>query len=148
MTYRKAEINDTELIYQFIMELAEYEGLANEVTTTIDTLKESLFERNSAEVIIVEEDNKNIGFCLYFYNFSTFLGKPGLYIEDLYIRKEYRGEGHGKKLLEHMVKLAKQENLGRVEWWCLDENKPSIDFYKSQGAQMMDEWTVFRISVN
>lgn len=146
MNFRKAIREDTPLIYDFIIELARYEGLESEVQTSVETLEKSLFERHSAEVIFLEENEVAIGFCLYFYNFSTFVGKPGLYIEDLYIKEEYRGRGLGKKMLNHMIEYAKKEDLGRVEWWCLDENKPSIEFYLSQGAEKMDEWTVFRIS--
>lgn len=148
LTYREATKEDIPLIYRYIKELAAYEGLADEVTTSEQLLAEWLFDKKGAEVIFPEIAGKAIGFCLYFYNFSTFLGRSGLYIEDLYIEESYRGHGFGKQLLNRMLQLAKEKQLGRVEWWCLDENQAAIDFYKSQGAQSMDEWTVFRIENN
>ncbi len=142
---RFAEESDVKLILDFIKELADYEKLLHEVVATEEILRESLFERNAAEVIIAEYKGEPIGFALFFHNFSTFLGKPGLYLEDLYIRPEMRGRGYGKKLLAFLAKLALERNCGRFEWWCIDWNKPSIDFYKSIGAIPMDEWTVFRV---
>lgn len=145
LTYREATEKDILLIYRYIKELAAYEGLASEVTTNEQILKEWLFDKKGATVILPVLDGKEIGFCLYFYNFSTFLGRSGLYIEDLFIEEKYRGKGYGKQLLNKMFQLAEEKQLGRVEWWCLDKNQASIDFYKSQGAQSMDEWTVFRV---
>lgn len=145
LSYREAKRADIPLIFQYIKELAAYEGLEKEVQTNEQILEEWLFDKSGAKVIFLVLNGREIGFCLYFYNFSTFLGRSGLYIEDLYIEETYRGKGYGKKFLNHMIQLAKDANLGRVEWWCLDENRASIEFYKSQGAQPMSEWTVFRV---
>jgi GNAT superfamily N-acetyltransferase len=142
---RFADEADVSLILSFIKELADYEGMLMEVVATEDILRESLFERKMAEVIIGELDNKPVGFALYFHNFSTFLGRPGLYLEDLYIKPEVRGRGLGKILLSFLAKLALERKCGRLEWWCLDWNECSIEFYKQQGAVPMDDWTVFRV---
>ena len=147
ISIRKAQIKDSELIFEFIKKLAKYEKLEHEVKTTIELLKENLFSNNKkAYCLIADYDSKPVGFALYFYNYSTFLGKPGIYLEDLFVDTDYRGKGIGKALLLELIKIAKNENLGRVEWSVLDWNKPSIDFYKSLGAKAMDEWTVFRIT--
>ncbi|NLC03412.1 MAG: GNAT family N-acetyltransferase [Tissierellia bacterium] len=143
---RFATENDIGLILDFIKELAEYEKLLNEVVATEEVLKESLFEKKAAEVVIAEYKGQPVGFALFFHNFSTFIGRPGLYLEDLYIRPEMRGKGYGKILLAFLAKLALERNCGRFEWWCIDWNQPSIDFYKSIGAIPMDEWTVFRVA--
>ncbi|WP_313232528.1 GNAT family N-acetyltransferase [Tissierella praeacuta] len=142
---RFAEEKDVELILDFIKELADYEKLLHEVVATEETLMDSLFVRKSAEVIIGEHDGKPVGFALFFHNFSTFLGRPGIYLEDLYVRPEMRGKGYGKILLSFLAKLAIERNCGRFEWWCIDWNEPSINFYKSIGAVPMDEWTVYRV---
>ena len=143
---RFATENDIGLILDFIKELAEYEKLLNEVVATEEVLKESLFEKKAAEVVIAEYKGQPVGFALFFHNFSTFIGRPGLYLEDLYIRPEMRGKGYGKILLDFLAKLALDLTCGRFEWWCMDWNQPSIDFYKSIGAIPMDEWTVFRVA--
>lgn len=117
-----------------------------EVVATEDILKESLFERKMAEVIIGEYKYEPVSFALFFYNFSTFLGLPGLYLEDLYVRPEMRGKGIGKLMLSFLAKLAVERKCGRLEWWCLDWNKPSIGFYKQLGAVPMEDWTVFRVT--
>ena len=130
---------------RFIKELADYEKLLHEVVATEEILRESLFERRAAEVVIAEYQGEPVGFALFFHNFSTFLGRPGLYLEDLYVRPEMRGKGIGKLLLSYLAKLALERGCGRFEWWCLDWNKSSIDFYKSIGAIPMDEWTVYRV---
>lgn len=142
---RFAVESDVKLILDFIKELADYEKLIHEVVATEEILSESLFERKAAEVIIAEYKGEPIGFALFFHNFSTFLGRPGIYLEDLYIRSEMRGRGYGKTLLAFLAKLAIERNCGRFEWWCIDWNEPSINFYKSIGAIPMDEWTVFRV---
>lgn len=142
---RFAEISDVPLILEFIKGLAEYEKMLHEVVATEEALKESLFERKMAEVIIGEYENKPAAFALFFHNFSTFLGKPGLYLEDLYVKPEMRGKGIGKIMLSFLAKLAAERNCGRLEWWCLDWNEPSIQFYKQLGAVPMDEWTVYRV---
>ncbi|WP_315117009.1 GNAT family N-acetyltransferase [uncultured Clostridium sp.] len=143
---RFAKEEDTKLILNFINGLAEYEELSNEMVATEETLKESLFIRKAAEVIIGEYEGIPVGFALFFHNFSTFIGKPGIYLEDLYIRPEMRGKGFGKTMLSFLGKLAIERDCGRLEWSCLDWNKPSIDFYKSMGAIPMDEWTVYRVT--
>ncbi len=146
-TIKSATRADVPLILSFIKELAEYEKLAHEVVATEELLAESLFGEDSpAKVIFAYLDNKAVGFALYFYNFSTFLGKPGLYLEDLYVKPEVRGQGIGKKILAYLAFIAKQKNCGRFEWWVLDWNKPALDFYKSIGAKPMDEWTVQRVT--
>lgn len=145
-TIRFAEEKDLKLILDFIKELADYEKLLHEVVATEEILRESLFVRKAAEVIIGEYDGEPVGFALFFHNFSTFLGRPGIYLEDLYVKPEMRGKGFGKTLLAFLAKLAKERNCGRFEWWCLDWNEPSIKFYKSIGAVPMDEWTVYRVT--
>ncbi len=142
---RFAEEKDIKLILDFIKELADYEKLLHEVVATEEILMESLFVRRAAEVIIGEHDGEPVGFALFFHNFSTFLGRPGIYLEDLYVRPEMRGKGYGKTLLSFLAKLAIERNCGRFEWWCIDWNEPSINFYKSIGAVPMDEWTVYRV---
>lgn len=142
---RFAEEKDIPLILRFIKELAEYEELLHEVVATEEVLRESLFRRKAAEVIIAEYEGEPVGFALFFHNFSTFLGRPGLYLEDLYVKPEMRGKGFGLTMLSFLAKLALERNCGRFEWWCLDWNGPSIKFYKNIGAVPMDEWTVFRV---
>lgn len=143
---RFAEEKDVELVLEFIKELADYEELLHEVVATKETLYDSLFKRKVAEVIIGEYEGKPVGFALFFHNFSTFLGRPGIYLEDLYIKPEMRRMGLGKAFLSYIAKLALERDCGRLEWWCLDWNKSSIKFYKKMGAMPMDDWTVFRVS--
>ncbi len=142
---RFAEINDAALILEFIRELADYENMLPEVIATEEVLRESLFERKMAEVVIGEYKNRPVAFALFFHNFSTFLGRPGIYLEDLYVKPDMRGKGIGKMMLAFLAKLALERNCGRLEWWCLDWNEPSIQFYKQLGAVPMDEWTVYRV---
>lgn len=142
---REGKRKDIPLILRFIRELADYEGLLHEVKATEDILEQSIFEEEGAHVFIAEENEKPVGFALYFYNFSTFEGRAGLYLEDLYIAPEYRGKGYGKKMLQCLAHQAVEKNCKRFEWWCLDENKPSYDFYKAIGAEDMVDWTVFRV---
>lgn len=143
---RNATKEDVPLILQLIKEIAEYERLSQEVIATEEILMKSLFEEKSAHVVIGEQGNHTVGYALYFYNFSTFLGKKGLYLEDLFVRPEYRGHGYGKKLLLHLVNIAKERNCGRMEWSVLDWNTPAIEFYKALGAVDMNEWTVYRLN--
>ena len=143
---RETSEEDCGLILSFIKEIAEYEKLSDEVVATEEILKESIFNNNRAEVVIVELDGKAVGYALYFYNFSTFNGKSGLYLEDLFIKKEFRGRGIGKEVFKFLGKKAKEEGCKRMEWSCLDWNEPSIKFYKSLGAVAMDEWTVYRLT--
>ena len=143
--FRFAVPDDTPLILRFIRLLAEYEKMADLVTATEEELRGQLFEEKKAEVIFAVLDGKEIGFALFFHNFSTFLGRSGLYLEDLYILEEYRGKGYGKALFRELARVAVERGCGRFEWWCLDWNEPSIEFYRSMGAEAMDEWTVYRI---
>lgn len=144
--FRFAEEEDTPLILQFIRELADYEGMLGEVVADEATLKEWIFRKQKAEVLFVLADGREVGFALFFHNFSTFLGRAGLYLEDLYVKPEYRGRGYGKAILKKLAAIAVERGCGRLEWWCLDWNKPSIDFYLSLGAQPMEDWTVYRIT--
>ena len=146
MEIRFAERKDCALILEFIRALAEYEKMSDEVVATPQLLEEWLFEKNKAEVIFALEDGKEVGFALFFHNFSTFLGRAGIYLEDLFVLPEHRGKGYGKGLLTELAKLTVQRGCGRLEWSCLDWNKPSIDFYLSMGAKPMDDWTVYRIT--
>lgn len=142
---RFATTNDVSLILGFIKELADYENMSDDVVATEEVLRESLFERNIAEVIIGEYKNEPIGFALFFHNISTFLGKPGIFLEDLYVQPEMRGKGIGKIILSFLAKLAIDRKCGRLEWCCLDWNEPSIKFYKQLGAGPLDDWTVYRL---
>ena len=146
VTFRPATPADIPQILQFIKLLAEYEKLGNEVTATEVLLKEWLFEKKIAEIIFAEVDNEAVGFALFFYNFSTFLGRAGLYLEDLYVKESHRGKGYGKAILQELARLAVARGCGRLEWQCLDWNKPSIDFYLSLNARPMDDWTVYRLT--
>ena len=146
MDYRFATEKDTALILQFIKELASYEKMLSEVVADEASLKEWIFEKQKAEVIFALEDGKEVGFALFFHNFSTFLGRAGIYLEDLYVKPEYRGKGYGKALIQTLAKIAVERGCGRLEWCCLDWNKPSIDFYLSLGAEPMKDWTVYRIA--
>ena len=145
-TIRKATENDTPTILHLITQLAIYEKLEHEVVATEETLKKTIFGKDYAEVIIGEEDGKPVGFALFFHNYSTFLAKPGIYLEDLFVEVEHRGKGYGKKLLAELAKIAKNRNCGRLEWSVLNWNTPSIEFYKSLGAKPQDEWTVYRMT--
>ncbi|MCR2033594.1 GNAT family N-acetyltransferase [Anaerofustis stercorihominis] len=146
LDFRFAKEKDTKLILSFIKELAVYENMLDDVVADEATLNKWLFEKKKAEVIIGEVNNEPIGFALFFHNFSTFLGKSGIYLEDLHIREEYRKKGYGKKFLKKLAGIAKERDCGRLEWSCLDWNKHSIDFYLSLGAEPMDEWTVYRLT--
>lgn len=143
---RKAIREDISLIFSFIKGLAKYEKMENEVVTNEKDLEINLFDKHQANVLIAEYEGIPAGFALYFYNFSTFLGKHGLYLEDLFVNEEFRGKGIGNALLSKLAKIALEEDCGRLEWWCLDWNEPSIDFYKRKGAVPMEEWTTFRVS--
>ena len=145
-TFRFAEEKDAALILDFIRSLAEYERMPELVVADETTLKEQIFQKNGAEVLFALENGKEVGFALFFHNFSTFLGRAGIYLEDLFVLPEYRGRGYGKGLLRQLARIAVERKCGRLDWWCLDWNQPSIDFYKSLGAVPMDEWTTFRIT--
>ncbi len=143
---RFATENDAEKILFFIKNLAEYEKLSNEVVATEQLLREWIFEKKKAEVIFAVEDGKEVGFALFFHNFSTFLGRAGIYLEDLFVLPEYRGKGYGKALLKELARITVERKCGRLEWVCLDWNKPSIDLYLSLGAKPQDEWTIYRLT--
>jgi GNAT superfamily N-acetyltransferase len=146
-TLRSAQVEDVPQILAFILELAEYERLAHTVTATEDLLRQSLFgPKPAAEAIIASVGGVDVGWALFFTNFSTFNGLPGIYIEDLYVKPELRGRGIGKALLKRVATLAVERGCGRVEWAVLDWNEPSIQFYKSLGAKPMDEWTTYRLT--
>lgn len=144
--FRAAVRADVPLILTFIRELADYEGMLDEVVADEATLEEWLFDRRAAEVVFALEEGREVGFALFFHNFSTFLGRSGVYLEDLYVRPEHRGKGYGKALLKRLARIALERGCGRLEWWCLDWNTPSIAFYRSLGAEPMSDWTVYRIT--
>ena len=146
VTFRNAERKDTLLILQFIKELADNEKMLNEVVADETTLETWIFDKQKAEVIFALEDGKEVGFALFFHKFSTFLGRAGIYLEDLYVKPECRGKGYGKAILKKLASIAVERGCGRLEWWCPDWNKPSIDFYLSLGAEAMSDWTVYRIA--
>ena len=143
---RNAQVNDIPTLIALIQELADYEKLSKEAVATEDLLKYWLFEKERAEALILEVDQIVIGFALYFHNFSTFLGKAGLYLEDLYIKPDYRHKGYGKQVFKYLAKLTLERACGRMEWSVLDWNTPSIQFYQSLGAKPMDEWTTYRLT--
>ena len=146
-TYRPAAPGDEELILDFIRALAEYEHMSDQVVATPELLREWIFEKQKAEVVFAEVEEKPVGFALFFHNFSTFLGRAGLYLEDLFVLPEERGKGYGKGLLTELARIAVERGCGRLEWACLDWNRPSIEFYtKKMKATPMEEWTVYRLS--
>ena len=142
---RPARPDEAGLVLEFIKKLAAYEKCADEVVADEATIHHSLFVERSAEVVFAEEDGVVIGFALFFHNFSTFVGRKGLYLEDLFVLPEKRGRGYGKTLLKYLANLAVERNCGRMEWICLDWNKPALEVYRSIGAVPMDEWTVQRL---
>jgi GNAT superfamily N-acetyltransferase len=142
---RKAERQDVSLLLEFIKGIAKYEKMENEVVATPEVLEQEMFDEHRAEAVFAVVDGRKVGFALYFYNFSTFIGHSGLYLEDLFVWPEDRGQGYGKALLLHLVKIAREHHCGRMEWSCLNWNQPSIDFYLSLGAVPMKEWTVYRL---
>ena len=146
MTIRFATENDCALILHFIRDLAEYEKMADQVVASEELLREWIFEKQKAEVLFVCEEGKELGFALFFHNFSTFLGRAGIYLEDLFVLPEYRGKGYGKALLKKLAQIAVERGCGRLEWSCLDWNSPSIDVYRSLGAIPMDDWTTYRLT--
>ena len=144
---RFADPSDVSLIFSFIRELAEYERLSHEVVATKEILRETLFgSRRVAEVILGFYEQKPVSFAIFFHNYSTFLGRPGLYLEDLYVKPEMRGKGFGKAMLAYLARLTIERGCGRFEWWVLDWNEPAIGFYKKLGATPMSDWTVYRVT--
>lgn len=146
LNIRFANESDLGTIVKFIKELAAYEELGDQVKATEDSLRESVFVRRKAEILIAEYEGSPIGYALFFFNFSTFVGRHGLYIEDIYITPDMRKKGYGKKLFAYLADYAAKQGCGRMEWACLDWNAPSIAFYKSLGAKAMEEWTVYRLN--
>ena len=146
LEFRLATREDIPLIFYFIKELAAYEKLSDEVIATEELLNHWIFEEKKAEVIIAEYEGVPAGFALYFYNFSTFVGRAGIYLEDLYVLPEYRRKGIGKAFFEELARIATKKGCGRLEWACLDWNQPSINFYLSLGAKPMSDWTVYRLT--
>jgi GNAT superfamily N-acetyltransferase len=144
--FRFATENDVALILNFIKALADYEKMSDAVVADEELLREWIFEKKKAEVIFALDNGVEVGFALFFHNFSTFLGRAGIYLEDLFVLPEYRGRGHGKALIMELARITKERGCGRLEWCCLDWNKPSIDFYLSLGAKPLDEWTIYRLS--
>ncbi|HIS96726.1 MAG TPA: GNAT family N-acetyltransferase [Candidatus Scatomorpha pullistercoris] len=142
--FRQASEADVPVILDFIKLLADYEKLSGEVVATEELLREWLFDRHAAEVIFAMEGNTEVGFALFFGNFSTFLGRGGIYLEDLFVKEQYRGRGYGRALLGKLASLALERGCGRLEWACLDWNRPSIDFYLSLNARPMSDWTTYR----
>lgn len=146
LTFRYAQREDTPLILEFIKELADYEKMLPEVVATEELLEAWIFDKQKAEVLFAVLEGEEVGFALFFHNFSTFLGRAGLYLEDLFVKPAYRGKGYGKAILKKLAAIALERDCGRLEWWCLDWNRPSIDFYRSLGAEPMSDWTVYRLT--
>jgi len=146
ISFRFAVENDTGLVLSFIRELARYEKMEDQVVADESVLRDQLFVKKNAEVIFAVENGTEVGFALFFHNFSTFLGRAGLYLEDLYVKPECRGRGIGRALFCELGSIAKERRCGRLEWWCLDWNEPAIKFYKSLGAEAMSDWTVYRLA--
>ena len=144
--FRFATEADASLIIEFISGLAEYEKMTDEMIADEALIREWVIERKKAEVIFALEAGKEVGCALFFHNFSTFLGRAGIYLEDLFVLPEYRGRGHGKALIKELARITVERGCGRLEWCCLDWNKPSIDFYLSLGARQMNEWTTYRLA--
>ncbi len=144
--FRFAMESDTKLILDFVKALAAYEKMSDDVVATEELLREWIFEKKKAEAVFILDDGREVGFALFFHNFSTFMGRAGIYLEDLFVFPEYRGRGYGKKLLQELARIAVDRGCGRLEWACLDWNKPSIGFYLSLNAKPMDEWTVYRLT--
>ncbi|MBO6120046.1 MAG: GNAT family N-acetyltransferase [Lachnospiraceae bacterium] len=142
---RKATINDVDKIIYFIKELAKYEKMSELVTATPELIKEWIFEKKKASVIFAVENDKEVGYALYFYNYSTFTGKAGLYLEDLFVLPEYRYKGYGLVLINELKNICKKEKLGRFEWQCLNWNESSIKFYEKLGAKQDNQWLIFRM---
>lgn len=146
VAFRYAQPEDAALILEFIKGLADYENMLEEVVATEELLREWIFEKKKAEVLFAVVEEKEVGFALFFHNFSTFLGRAGIYLEDLYVKKEHRGKGYGKAILKELAGIAVERGCGRLEWSCLDWNHPSIDFYLSLGAIQMSDWTGYRLT--
>lgn len=145
LAFRPGEVQDIPLILNLVRELAEYEGLLHEVVATEELLNEWLFDKGIAEVLLGEVSGDTVGYALFFHNFSTFLGRSGVYLEDLYIRKPYRGSGYGKAFLRELAQITLHRGCGRLEWSCMKSNRSGMEFYEAMKAREMNEWTVFRL---
>lgn len=145
-TIRFAEEKDARILFGMIKELAEYEKLLDKFEASEELLKESLFQRDVAETLIGEYNQEPVGYAIFFHNISTFTGRIGIYIEDIYVKPQMRGKGFGEALLAFIAKVAVERNCGRLEWSCLDWNKPSIAFYRKMGAVALDDWTMYRVA--
>lgn len=148
LRFKKTSEEDIPVILEFIKKIATYEKMLDQVMATEEKLRESIFQNNRAHALLIEFNNKIIGYIIYFFNFSTFIGRAGLYLEDIYIDPEYRGNGIGKEAFETLIHIAKEEKCERMEWVCLDWNEPSLKFYKSIGAEQMNEWIIHRLDKN
>ena len=146
LSFRFADKNDCGLILGFIRGLADYEKMSDQVVATEDLLREWIFEKKKAEVLFACADGKEVGYALFFHNFSSFLGRAGIYVENLYVPPEHRGKGYGRSLLKRLAQITVERGCGRLEWVCLDWNKPSIDFYLSFDAKPMSDWTTYRLA--
>ena len=146
--FRYATEDDAALVLEFIKGIATYENMLDQVVNTEEMIKEVIFGKGNAEVIFVLEGEKEVGFALFFHNYSTFVGRSGIHLEDLFVWPEYRGKGYGKALFCEVARIAKERGCGRMEWTCLDWNTPSINFYLSMGAVPMDEWTIYRLTAD
>lgn len=148
LRFKKTTEEDIDSIMEFIKKIAIYEKMENEVVATEESIRESIFENNRAEALLIDFNEKIVGYIIYFYNFSTFIGREGLYLEDIYIDPEYRGHGIGKEAFATLVHIAKENKCERMEWVCLNWNEPSLKFYKSIGAKQMDQWIIHRLDKN
>ncbi len=146
MTFRQAKAGDEGLVLEFIRGIAQYEKMLDEVVATEESIREWMVEKKMVEVIFAEAEGDTVGFALYFQNFSTFVGRAGLYLEDIFVKPQYRKKGYGKAIFKKLAQIAVERGCQRFEWVCLDWNQPSIDFYRSMGAVPMDQWTIYRLS--
>ena len=146
MTFRQAKAGDEALVLEFIRGIAQYEKMLDEVVATEESIREWMVEKKMVEVIFAEAEGDTVGFALYFQNFSTFVGRAGLYLEDIFVKPQYRKKGYGKAIFKKLAQIAVERGCQRFEWVCLDWNQPSIDFYRSMGAVPMDQWTIYRLS--
>lgn len=146
VTFRQAKAGDEALVLEFIRGIAQYEKMLDEVVATEESIREWMLEKKMVEVIFAEAEGDTVGFALYFQNFSTFVGRAGLYLEDIFVKPQYRKKGYGKAIFKKLAQIAVERGCQRFEWVCLDWNQPSIDFYRSMGAVPMDQWTIYRLS--
>lgn len=144
--FRQAKAGDEALVLEFIRGIAQYEKMLDEVVATEESIREWMVEKKMVEVIFAEAEGDTVGFALYFQNFSTFVGRAGLYLEDIFVKPQYRKKGYGKAIFKKLAQIAVERGCQRFEWVCLDWNQPSIDFYRSMGAVPMDQWTIYRLS--